>query len=459
MNEKKLEYLSIDKLIPHEKNPRKALGDLTELAESIKVKGVMQNLTVVPAGDVYKIVIGHRRHGAAQLAGLDVLPCIIDYEMTEEEQVATMLLENIQRSALTIYEEAQGFQMMIDFGKTPEEIAALTGFSNSTVRRRLKMAELDQDKLKELCADEERQISICDVDKLAQIKDPKVKNDLLNTVGTNNFDYRYRNALSEQKRKEKLPLVKKALKALGAEEFKKSSDTYSSKYECLCHIYVEDFNEGDKIDIKGMNEKLFWYYGGYQSVAVYTLAKKKPKEKKSAKQIAREKYVKETTDKLLELHRNAFRCRVDFIKELRLQKSNIGKMLEFAVSSLYLCSYHYYWSVDSNLMKEYFGDIVTELYGTKREEYLKNLIFGKESEIYFPRFIHYESRDNCTLKNFHTCTMDNFPEYEKSEVISEIYLRLGILGYKMSDEEKQLLDGTHPLYIDKDAKPEDKSNE
>ncbi len=450
MNEKKLEYLSIDKLIPHEKNPRKALGDLTELAESIKVKGVMQNLTVVPAGDVYKIVIGHRRHGAAQLAGLDTLPCIIDYEMTEEEQVATMLLENIQRSALTIYEEAQGFQMMIDFGKTPEEIAEMTGFSNSTVRRRLKMAELDQDKLKELCSDEERQISICDVDKLAQIKSKKERDKLLGDIGTNNFEYRFKNALSEQINNERLPLVKKALKALGAEEFKSASDAYSSKYEYLTRIRLEDYNEGDPINIKGKREKLFFYYQ-YGSVSIYTDAKKKAKEKKSKKQIEREKYVKETTEKLEELHKNAFRCRVDFVKDLRVQKSNISKMLEFAASSVFLFSCHYYRSAADGLASEYFGDVVGELYGKAREDYIYNLIFGKESDIYLPRFIHLSSRDNPDLHNYNLCTSDRFPQYDKEDVIEEIYKKLVLLGYQMSDEEKQLLDGTHPLYVDKYA--------
>ena len=94
---KDLVYLSIDKLIPHPKNPRKNLGDLTELSESIKVKGVMQNLTVVPGiDDTYNIIIGHRRHAASKLAGLTELPCVIEC-MSEAEQVATMLLENIQR--------------------------------------------------------------------------------------------------------------------------------------------------------------------------------------------------------------------------------------------------------------------------------------------------------------------------------------------------------------------------
>ena len=59
-------YLKLDDLVPHPQNPRKDLGDLTELADSIKSMGVMQNLTVVPEDEEwskFKIVIGHRRYG------------------------------------------------------------------------------------------------------------------------------------------------------------------------------------------------------------------------------------------------------------------------------------------------------------------------------------------------------------------------------------------------------------
>ncbi len=144
-----LVYLSVDKLYPHPDNPRKDLGDLTELADSIKANGIMQNLTVVPRFEdgTYTVIIGHRRLAAAKLAELDEVPCVI-VDMTPQEQVATMLLENIQRSDLTVYEQAQGFQLMINFGENVETISAKTGFSQSTVRRRLKLTEFDQDKLK-----------------------------------------------------------------------------------------------------------------------------------------------------------------------------------------------------------------------------------------------------------------------------------------------------------------------
>lgn len=86
-----IQYLPIDHLRPHPLNPRKELGDLTELTESIKENGVYQNLTVVlddnqivgPDLPYFTIIIGHRRHAAAKEAGLSVLPCVVA-DMTEK---------------------------------------------------------------------------------------------------------------------------------------------------------------------------------------------------------------------------------------------------------------------------------------------------------------------------------------------------------------------------------------
>ena len=168
---KQLRYIPLAHLYAHPDNPRKDLGDMSELAENIKANGVLQNLTVVPARkvgevwdmlldtpksskdpfDTYVVVIGHRRLAAAKLAGLEELPCIVVEKMAPEEQLAVMLTENIQREKLTVYEEAMGFhQLHINFGKSVQEIADTYGFHPTTVRRRLKMAELDPDTLREV---------------------------------------------------------------------------------------------------------------------------------------------------------------------------------------------------------------------------------------------------------------------------------------------------------------------
>lgn len=126
------------RLHPHPDNPRKELGDLTELAASIRENGIFQNLTVIPghymtaeeyadsvaadggsrqsamavwnpkimwSSDDYTIIIGHRRAAAAQQAGLFEVPCVV-VEMDEREQLQTMMIENMQRTDLTTYEQA-----------------------------------------------------------------------------------------------------------------------------------------------------------------------------------------------------------------------------------------------------------------------------------------------------------------------------------------------------------------
>lgn len=119
-----LQYIEVEKLHPHPDNPRKEIGDVSELAESIKQNGIFQNLTVVPnmvtgevTGEVwqrgYTVIIGHRRLAAAKVAGLEKVPCVVA-DMTPKEQLQTMLLENMQRSDLTVYEQAQGFQLKLD---------------------------------------------------------------------------------------------------------------------------------------------------------------------------------------------------------------------------------------------------------------------------------------------------------------------------------------------------------
>ena len=66
----KLQMIAVDKLHPHPQNPRKVIGDVTELAESIKANGILQNLTVVPNNDNwddFTVISGHRRFAAVRL--------------------------------------------------------------------------------------------------------------------------------------------------------------------------------------------------------------------------------------------------------------------------------------------------------------------------------------------------------------------------------------------------------
>lgn len=180
-----IKYIAVTKLCPHPDNPRRDVGDVTELADSIKANGILQNLTVVPVpGEIigtfdglYTVVIGHRRLAAAKLAGLTEVPCVVT-EMTPQEQIGTMLLENMQRSDLTLYEQAQGFQMMLDLGETVETVAQKTGFSQSTVRRRVKLLNLDQEEFRRSVS---RGATLQDYMALDAITDPVLKIRCCNT--------------------------------------------------------------------------------------------------------------------------------------------------------------------------------------------------------------------------------------------------------------------------------------
>lgn len=190
-----LQQIETFRIVPHPQNPRKELGDLTELSESIKSNGILQNLTVVETetAGVYRVIIGHRRLQAAMKAGMESVPCAV-VEMDEQTQLSTMLLENMQRSDLTMFEQAQGIQQCMDFGMTVDDISSKTGFSKTTVRRRVKMLELDQDKVKKAV-----NATLDDYIALEKVKNIDKRNELIAYIGTNNFNLEVEKAIQSEK--------------------------------------------------------------------------------------------------------------------------------------------------------------------------------------------------------------------------------------------------------------------
>lgn len=210
--------IDVTKLKEHPDNPRKNIGDVTELAESIKARGILQNLTVVPAENgMYTVIIGHRRLAAAKQAGLTEVPCAV-VDMDYKTQLSTMLLENMQRSDLTVYEQAQGMQMMFNLGVPVAEIVEKTGFAETTVRKRLKIATLPTAQMQQAV---ERGGKLEDYVQIADIKDAEERRKLLKVVGTREFEFSLTRAKKRQIEAEKTPLVKAELKSIGAKAVKK----------------------------------------------------------------------------------------------------------------------------------------------------------------------------------------------------------------------------------------------
>lgn len=141
----RLTDLPTSRLQPGRYQPRTQIDpeSIADLAESIRVQGVMQPILVRPiAADRFEIIAGERRWRAASAAGLTNVPVLVR-EVSDDHALAMALIENIQREDLNPLEEAQGVQRLIaEFGMTHEQAAAAVGRSRSGVSNLLRLLAL-----------------------------------------------------------------------------------------------------------------------------------------------------------------------------------------------------------------------------------------------------------------------------------------------------------------------------
>src|ERR1700734_832326 len=136
--------IGIDQIPPSTTNPRQTFeqNKLEELAESIRQHGLIQPVTVRPNEKGFEIVAGARRLRAAQLAELFSLPARI-VELDDAAAMEWQLVENSQRVDVHPYEEAQGFQRLLDLpGYDVAALAEKTGKSDSLIYARLALLQL-----------------------------------------------------------------------------------------------------------------------------------------------------------------------------------------------------------------------------------------------------------------------------------------------------------------------------
>ena len=138
--------IPVDQIRPNPDQPRKALGDLRELSESIREKGVLEPLLVrfVPREDCYYIISGERRYHASRAAGLREVPCI-EKMADDAETLEIALIENIQRKDLTPFEEADGLhRLATQFEYTHEDVARKIGRARSSVTETLSLRNIPE---------------------------------------------------------------------------------------------------------------------------------------------------------------------------------------------------------------------------------------------------------------------------------------------------------------------------
>lgn len=476
--------LPIETLHPHLDNPRKDVGDISELAESIKVNGVLQNLTVVPGhwmtqdewkevsarykqnpteedrllmnrkwlDSGYTVIIGHRRLAASKRAGLAEMPCVI-VEMTPKEQVSTMLTENMQRVDLTVYEQANGFQMMLDLGDSMEQIAEKSGFSKATVRKRLEIAKLDQKTLKKVS---ERQLFIGDFDELAKVDDIGVRNKLLASMGTANFKNELQTALKNQQLEQRMKEWLEVIRTFATED---PEANYQNRQYVRNYGY---YNMSSEVVIpEDAGTRKYYYKISSREIDIY--AEKDLEKEASDKAVRAEKERQESEERQRwnDINDRHFNLRKDFVKGLSnsVCRKNAGAVYAFVANVMYALVDAYKDEMNllflSDLLgvrideKEWNGKGLTDYSGIRTA-----LEAFPEKTILCMAYCCVDDEYNGYFRRAWNCGAYEYA-YDANSALDSLYAALTALGYEMSDEEKQMQSGEHPWFHTEESDGDD----
>ena len=205
-----VQMMKISMIEPNREQPRKKFEEdaLLELADSIKLHGVLQPLLVRKIKDYYEIIAGERRWRAAKLAGIKEVPVIVK-EYSEQEIVEIRLIENIQRENLNQIEEAMAFKKLLEeFQLKQDEVADRVSKSRTAVTNSMRLLKLD-DKVQQMIIDE--MISTGHARALLAIDDKKLQYELANRIFDEKLSVRETEKLVKEIKNPKKPKEKKAV--------------------------------------------------------------------------------------------------------------------------------------------------------------------------------------------------------------------------------------------------------
>lgn len=461
MNEKsKIVMLPSDCLEHHPKNPRKEIGDIAELTDSIKANGILQNLTVVPKPDdegKYLVVIGNRRYEAGLGAGLTEFPCVIS-DMDHSKQLETMLIENMNRSDLTVYEQAKGFEQLTLAGYSINNIAEKTGFSQSTVRRRINLCQYDERTVKEAF---EKQATFEDFEQLNKIKDEESRASIAKFLGSSNFGWYLQQGIKEERKKERETIVLEAIKDIAR---KAEQDERYWQFDEVCVINLRTNSDDysgmyDDIEKAKQLPKLdngeYVYFRDY---ADFEICKPSEISEPAPKSENKDKYKKER-EEIMSLISDMHARHMDFIE-------NYNKKPKSAPGLALLCidTISKLFTTDGVDGINYVDlDDVTDYISEKHfETYIENA--DNLLDYYKANILRFYVQLTTALLNVKNIYSDlwyvdvnqsigysgngdytgySYKRTQKIKIFAEF---IEHLGYVMSDEEKQLIDGSHRLY-------------
>lgn len=436
--------IQIEKLRHHPNNPRKEIGDLTELADSIKTQGLICPLLVVPHEDEFFVIAGNRRLEACKLAGLEEISCEVA-NISDEDAIGVMMTENMLRQNLSSLEENEGFQLMLDMGKDVEQIAKDTGLKAETVQIRAKLSKLNKENLKKAC---EAGATIFELAAVADIEDEKEREKILKKAGTKDFNnamYKLKQAAEE---KEKMISIEQFMRDHEFEEFKKTE--FIDGYYALQitdedgtvvaeHGYVKPhktYHTWDKDMPKEEDYEEGKYYAFVKdSYAIRVYREVTPEEYEKDKAEKEDRVAKQEVNdaiyKLVESMNDRHRTlRRDFILEFNDFKKHQKELKAFAQFALnaFIYDSRTTWGLEGRVRD--LLDKASQNSSLDKALLVKSYAILEGGEFLKKNFVNGEYvivyNDDTKLKN--------------------LYSLLVSIGYQMSEEEEQIMNGTHELY-------------
>lgn len=323
-----------------------------------------------------------------------------------------------------------------------ETVAQKTGFQQSTVRRRVKLLDLDAEKFK---ASESRGATLQDYMELDKIKDPELRNSVLDTIGTPNFQNKLRGAMEEEERKAFLAEVVRKMETFAARLPDDAQVDHGTMYHQRNYGWWDRKKEVQIPEDAG-NAKYFFRVGKYQ-VDLYkeklptdtTEAQEAEEQRKRLDQLHQARY-----SEAKEIRQRHFELRKAFVMDFTRAKSCLAAIIPVACIAIATS----YVRMDVDLLADLLGEPILDEDGDLNEALLAKAA-AKNPE-YALLAIAYALQEDEEAGYFQLqwdagAKCRTF-SYKTNDDLDALYKFLTSIGYEMSDEEKAMQDGTHELF-------------
>lgn len=445
-----IQMIPIEALVHHPDNPRKDLGDLKELTASIKESGVMQNLTVVenPADEeTWLVVIGNRRLEASKAAGVKELPCVIS-DMDYKAQLATMMAENMQRVDLSLTEQAQGVQLMMDLGMDAKEISKRTGLRKDAVERRAIMARYDAGKAAAAIV---RGGTISDFMELEKLPEEH-REAMLEHVGTASLKQRIRDKLDELKQKQYMQKVIAWMETFATEVERQGyvgAKSVPMSYVNAWYRFTQA--EVDKLKMPDdVRDRRYYYLVDHRYNSIKLLRESVESEEDRDK-LLREKrsaYVSQRAAQAEALDEKFRQMRYEFLFSGAEIVWNETAILKAYVLVLAMGYWHSSIPDKEKAMTEQLCGLTFKGNGYASRPELADLLKLPDHKLrQAGAGLLWGAVDRDGYKPWVRVYDKGCIEFKRSHAYEVIYDMLIGMGYEMCDEEAEYLGGTHEVYL------------